>query len=246
MEHQVHLEWSDFETNIRQSFRELREDQIHFDVTLATDDDFQIQAHKVIISSGSHFFNRILIKNKSPYTCIYLKGIKKALLKHVMDFLYNGETTIAQDELENFLEAAHELQVKGLEKYVENQDLSIEQKPKSETKDEMKEDSLSSSSVLDIQIEAELEILMEKKEGIWMCKNCGKTAKDKSLLKRHAETHIQGVQHTCHLCKKISSTRIQLKGHIANMHSGISFDCDMCSKTGMTKNGFYKHKKNTH
>merc|ERR1712179_337790 len=222
------------------------EDQIHFDVTLATDDDFHIQAHKIIISSGSHFFNKILVKTKSPYTCIYLKGIKKAELKHVIDFLYNGETNIAQDELEHFLEASHELQIKGLEKYVKNQELIIEEKPAMDVKDEMKEDSLTSSSILDIQIEAKLEVMMEKNEGMWKCNNCGKTAKDKSLLKRHVETHIQDVQLTCHHCKKVSSTRTQLKGHIANMHSGISFDCDMCSKTGMTKNGLYKHKKNTH
>ena len=47
------LKWSDFETNIRETFRELRKDQNHFDVTLATDDGHTIEAHKIILSSGS-------------------------------------------------------------------------------------------------------------------------------------------------------------------------------------------------
>ena len=53
------LRWNDFESNIGVAFRELREDQEFFDVTLACDED-QIQAHKVILSACSPFFRRIL------------------------------------------------------------------------------------------------------------------------------------------------------------------------------------------
>ena len=34
------LKWNEFETNIRESFRGLREEHSYFDVTLATDDDY--------------------------------------------------------------------------------------------------------------------------------------------------------------------------------------------------------------
>ena len=47
------LKWNEFERNIRQSFQELRKEQIHFDVTLACDDGYEIQAHKIILSAGS-------------------------------------------------------------------------------------------------------------------------------------------------------------------------------------------------
>ena len=49
------LKWNDFETNIRTSFRELREDQDYFDVTLATDDGHTIDAHRIILIAGSNF-----------------------------------------------------------------------------------------------------------------------------------------------------------------------------------------------
>ena len=108
------LKWKEFETNIRESFKELRKEQIHFDVTLACDDHHQIQAHKIILSAGSTFFSEIFtnIKHQSPF--IYLKGIKRVELEHVIDFLYNGEANIGQEELNNFLETAQELGVKGL------------------------------------------------------------------------------------------------------------------------------------
>ena len=66
------LKWSHFETNIRQSFKELREDQNQFDVTLATDDGYQIQAHKIILSAGSLFFGKIFAKTHHPHPFIYL------------------------------------------------------------------------------------------------------------------------------------------------------------------------------
>merc|ERR1719186_1368748 len=102
------LKWNEFETNIRESFKELREEQNHFDVTLATDDGHLIEAHKIILSAGSKFFRDILRQTKHPSPFIYLKGIER-----VVDFLYNGEAFIAQEDLNKFLEAAKELQIKG-------------------------------------------------------------------------------------------------------------------------------------
>ena len=52
-------------------------------------------------------------KHSSPF--IYLKGIKRVELENVLNFLYNSEAYIAQDELNSFLETAQELRVKGLQ-----------------------------------------------------------------------------------------------------------------------------------
>ena len=49
------LRWNDFESNISVSFRELREDNELFDITLACEEE-QVQAHKVILSACSPFF----------------------------------------------------------------------------------------------------------------------------------------------------------------------------------------------
>merc|ERR1719318_1501898 len=109
------LKWNDFQTNIRESFRKLREDQRLFDVTLATDDGHQIQAHKMILSAGSDFFNNIFMTTDHTNMLIYLKGVNRVELENVADFLYNGEASVAQEELSKFLETAQGLQVKGLQ-----------------------------------------------------------------------------------------------------------------------------------
>ena len=56
------LNWDGYDANIRKSFKKMREDKILFDVTLVTDDGKHIQAHKIILSAGSHFFNNIFLK----------------------------------------------------------------------------------------------------------------------------------------------------------------------------------------
>ena len=46
---------------------------------------------------------------------VYLKGINREKLQQVLDFIYNGEVSIGQEEIKVFIETGKELQVKGLE-----------------------------------------------------------------------------------------------------------------------------------
>jgi len=107
------LRWNDFESNISSAFRELRDDNDFFDVTLACDDE-QIQAHKVILSACSPFFRNILRRNPHQNPLLYLKGVKFTDLQSVLNFMYHGEVNVAQEELNSFLAVAEDLRVKGL------------------------------------------------------------------------------------------------------------------------------------
>jgi len=107
------LKWNDFETNISVAFKEIREEKDFFDVTLACDDS-QIQAHKVILSACSPFFRTVLRRNPHQHPLLYLKGVKYQELISVLNFMYNGEVNVAQEELNTFLAVAEDLRVKGL------------------------------------------------------------------------------------------------------------------------------------
>ena len=107
------LRWNDFETNVSQAFRELREEKDFFDVTLACEDE-QVSAHKVILSACSPFFRNILRKNPHQHPLLYLKGVKYQEMLSVLNFMYMGEVNVAQEELNSFLAVAEELRVKGL------------------------------------------------------------------------------------------------------------------------------------
>merc|ERR1719322_456080 len=109
------LRLDEFDKNIREYFSSLRKDGRMFDVTLATEDGQQIQAHRIILSAGSKFFSDIFLNSHHSNILVYLKGIRIAQLESLIDFIYSGEAFITQEDLKLFLEAGKELQVKGLQ-----------------------------------------------------------------------------------------------------------------------------------
>merc|ERR1719233_693613 len=109
------LNWNGYDGIVRDSCRKIREDQRFFDVTLVTDDGQHIQAHKIILSAGSDFFSDIFMKSNHSDMLVYLKGISSGKLEPVIDFIYNGEAFITQEELKVFIDTGKELKVKGLE-----------------------------------------------------------------------------------------------------------------------------------
>ena len=113
--------WRDFGLNLSHSFAGMRDNNQFFDVTLSTDDDEPytdvLRAHKVILSACSEFFKHALSKESMcahPNPLIYLKGISAQDLKYALDFIYHGEVSVAQEELDKFLEVAEALKIKGL------------------------------------------------------------------------------------------------------------------------------------
>ena len=125
-ENNFYLKWNDFAENISSAFKELRSESDFFDVTLAcSDSEFKtLQAHKLILSACSNFFKGIFrgetnaSKHPNPY--IFLHGVTYNNLTSILDFIYNGEVNIEQDNLNSFLILAEELQIKGLTKHNEN------------------------------------------------------------------------------------------------------------------------------
>merc|ERR1712096_111342 len=85
------LTCNDFENNVFKAFKDLLNEEEYLDVTLASDGDKQIKAHKIILSAFS------------PED-----------LDHMMKFIYVGEVEVPQDGLQRFLEVAEDFQIKGL------------------------------------------------------------------------------------------------------------------------------------
>jgi len=111
------LRWNDFETNLSSAFRDLRADKDLFDVTLSCGVD-TLQAHKLVLSACSDMF-RTMFRKSQPgsgqgHTILYLRGVHSADMQAVLDFMYHGEVSVAQEELNSFLSVAEDLKVKGL------------------------------------------------------------------------------------------------------------------------------------
>ena len=74
---------NDFQENIISSFRQLRNKTNFQDVTLVSDDQVQISAHKVVLAVCSGFFENILKKNTNSHPLVCLDGINSKVLNDV-------------------------------------------------------------------------------------------------------------------------------------------------------------------
>ena len=109
------LKWNDFPTNVVQSFQQLRHEEDFSDVTLVGDDFKPISAHKVVLSSCSEYFKNVLHnsqKHSHPVLC--LEGLGNTDLTNILDYIYNGEVNIYQEDLDRFLTISQRLKLEGL------------------------------------------------------------------------------------------------------------------------------------
>ena len=108
------LKWNDFQTNVSTTFRKLRTADHFYDVTLVSDDQQQVSAHKVVLASSSEYFKNILTSNKHDHPLLCLNGVKNVDLKNILDFLYNGEIQLYRDNLDKFFGYCSEIPNRGV------------------------------------------------------------------------------------------------------------------------------------
>merc|ERR1719481_596322 len=201
---------------------------------------------------------------------VYLKGISKSELENITNFLYDGETFVSQNQLSAFLETAQELKVKGLQTIEENEScepapevqISVQDskrkhdvprcKLETQSIEENNVENVDDKSLALIndsydynlsnrELDKQLEEIVEKCMGLWKCKICNKTGKQKVNLKTHAEIHVQGMIYSCNECGKTFSTKSGLRTHVNDIHSKL-YSCNICGKQDMNKMAVRLHK----
>ena len=92
------LKWNDFQQNISKSFKSLRCENNFYDVTLVGDDENLVSAHRVVLSSSSEYLKNILQVTKHGHPILCNEGVPGSDLNQILDYMYNGEVQINQDQ----------------------------------------------------------------------------------------------------------------------------------------------------
>ena len=283
------LKWNEFQTNVKATYQGLRQTDDYADITLVCEDGQQIKAHRIILSSSSHFFRHMLASLTHSHPLVYMRGVKHQELSNIIDFIYHGEAEVVKENLETFLAIARELGLKGMTEQVkkpqrdiysegERVKVKIHEAAEESDKDTATEDAavavkaekfedrdkndfvvseveaLDNTTVGDnFELEEKIKSLVEKREGIWTCIQCGKFDNSRFALGRHVETHIEGFTHVCPICDKSFSTRGARKTHKRRQHPEEMakkalkpFNCDICEKPSESMSAIKTHKFRNH
>ena len=72
------------------------------------------KSRRVILAMTSSVFEVILLLNHHPKPMLFLRRTKSSHLKLLMSYIYHGEVEVSREDLEDFLDMAGELKIKGL------------------------------------------------------------------------------------------------------------------------------------
>jgi hypothetical protein len=260
------LTWDDHKVNASSNYRQLWGDQEFADVTLASEDNKQIRAHKVILGSCSPFFRNILINNPHPSPLLYLKGIKHRELEFILEFIYQGQCHVGTEELQDFLKAGSDLRVSGLlpdatkqannsvklisldtalvDKSFEStlQNILEEQIPDKNTAILPQNKFYCDSCIVGFRTEVALaEHKLSKHTAQINCDNCEYKSFSKLRLERHEKIHLQSN------ANKHARNKGKSMGRSSSLPSPSKFyKCDQCNYSVTTRKCLMNHNKSKH
>ena len=245
MSEKFSIKWNDFHSNVSKSFEVLRNGEYLQDVTLVGDDDHQVRAHKLVLSACSSYFKKIFTKNIQSNILLCLEGTTQKDLQNMLDYMYNGEVQIFQEELDRFLTFAQRMKLEGLIKVPEGPKIVTNESevmnsfadqklfnPR-ETMRNLKtertlmrdlstfEDKITIQMSTDDmnEINEKINQSFEKlSNGLFKCLLCGKITKQCGGMKQHVETHLEGLSYPCQHCGKIYRLKESLRKHTFQIH----------------------------
>ena len=221
------LKWNDFNENASNAFGRFRGTDFLQDVTLVCDDNHQIAAHKLVLSSCSEYFMNIFKNNKHSHPLVCLERITNSDMANILDYMYNGEVKIFQENLDRFLAIAQRFQLKNdLATPAAQRVLPATNKDFLKNVMEESEGSkglalpekiscpvVSVENLKDINLKVN-EFLERTESGKFKCSICGKEAKQKIQIQYHIETHMEGIEIPCSICNKIFRSRNVYRSHL--------------------------------
>ena len=228
MTEKFNLSWNEFESCASNTFKDLLSDKDFTDVTLACDDGKQIQAHKVILSSCSPMFNKILKNNPHQHPLVYLNGIRFSELQCLIKFIYLGQTEVEQDYLEMFMKAAIDLQIKGLCENQISRVSEIIEYPLADKKPCIRDDKpvQYEEGVLEKNYpDEDFPIMTDQNEFELISVDTGN---DNPI---HLEKKHRNGKFPCEMCGYEATRADSLKSHIMAKHEGVKYDCKQCAKS---------------
>ena len=244
---------------VTSSMRELHDTKKFSDVTLVTEDQQIIKAHKFILAANSEMFKAILENKEIDSSTVFLRGVLSSTLLSIIEFCYTGRADVDQDHVTEFLETAADLKISEFLKMTHGQSEVLEGDQESTEKvDRIKTSNNNDGTNEDMDVKPVFGLgknlddmggivhkSIKKEIGIEngpvKCEHCDVICSHIGNLKRHVKNKHDGVKFACNECDYRATQKTDIKRHTEYKHQGIRFTCDECGYKATTKGALKIH-----
>ena len=184
---------------------------------------------------------------------IYMRGLKAKEMTAVVDFIYNGEVNIFQEDLDGFLALADELELQGLTGSDEQRQevvKPIEKTPKQTFSSKMNETSEQqyktdedepincNESIVSWEQHAIVSIEDRKMALIPVQKIENIAAQIESMIE---PVHGEEFKWKCKVCGKGFKVKRDMARHVETHIEGMSYPCNQCGKISRSSHALITH-----
>ena len=256
------LSWDDFNNKCPKAFKELWLDTDLSDVTLATEDGAQLNAHKVILAACSPLFKRLFQKNPNGHPLLYLMGVQLSQLQQLLSYIYLGQCDLTQDQLPAFMATGKQLEVEGLlgdmeersadqfggnlKSHVQEEKFPALIRDDIPLKEEELEENIDHGKKHQETREDEIDevVSLNDNANATFQDNIGMLNNDKSIIGTQLDNLQKEIQ--CPFCEYRPVNSSNIKHHVANVHQGLKYDCTNCDYQSGDKSNLRRHIEKSH
>jgi len=256
------LKWNNFQSNVAKSFSNLRKECDFFDVTLVGDDQQQLSAHKVVLSACSEYFKNTLKQNKHSNPLICIEGVNFKEMNNILNYIYQGETNVNQNELERFLHIAQRFKLEGLTPVDQNVENNGQQFIGNDDGEDLIEahvdhPNIPESSINKIDVNSKVYKNVDLIEAYVDKSNVAESKINKIVVDLEAFKNVEELDEKileyiakdetgkwkCLICGKQCRYLSAVKEHVEIHFDGISFPCKECGTTYKSRGSLRDHNK---
>jgi len=267
----VRIDFKSFQPHLSSTIKKLFKENTHADVTLVSDDQKQIAAHKFVLSACSPALGNLLISHPHAHPLLYMRGVKHQELELITQFMYCGEVEINTDRMNEFMELAIDLQIDDFIQYKQtcrpseqNKHMNIkEQNALDELHTDLNMHNKTNCNDTSDQIafsnqfntflnSGNVESVEEKpgestiKSSLYPCSYCSYRSTRKGDLKKHQQYKHEGIRYSCNKCDYKATIQANLRRHKQSTHEGIRYSCNQCDYKATQMGRLKEHQKSKH
>ena len=151
----------------------------------------KIDSQRIILSSKSLFFMRILKANDKKDILIYLPNVSSAELATIIEFVYLGQTEIDEHDLGKFINLGKIFEIKGL--------IDLQFNP---TGEEDVAKNIKGAGYEDDGLLISKSLLKRQLNGKFSCDQCDYQSVVRGAIRRHKEAIHLVIKYSCDECPK--------------------------------------------